>query len=260
MTRSEIITKLTNRGYHAEAHDVIKNGVKMEGVRIVTEGKNVSPVIYVEQFAYSENPIDEIIATYENSKGFDFDTDILMNRDYVLSHLFIGLQREGCENIVKKLIRELKGIEKYLYIRIDHEMTAKLTPWLLQNADISEKEAWKIAENNTFEVTEIRSMGEMFGNSEMDSPFFVMTTKEKNRGASAILNKKQLKEFCISQDVNAIFMLPSSIHEVLIIPYSPLFNLDDLTEMVKEVNATQVKAYEQLADRAYKLTIIKERR
>lgn len=55
-------------------------------------------------------------------------------------------------------------------------------------------------------------------------------------------------------------MLPSSIHEVLIIPYSSLFNLDDLTEMVKEVNATQVEAYEQLADRAYKLTIIKERR
>ena len=260
MTRNEIITELTNRGYKVEVHNVIKNGVEMEGVRFIEERKNISPVIYVEQYRYSANPIDEIIATYENSKGVEFDTDILMDRDYVLSHLYIGLQREGYEDIVKKLVRELKGIEKYLYVRLNDEMTTKVTPRFLESANVSKTEAWKIAEKNTFEEAEIKTMGEMLGNPNMNSPFFVMTNKGKTRGASAVLNKKLLKEFCISQDVNAVFVVPSSIHEVLIIPYSSLFDLDALTEMVKEVNATQVEAYEQLTDRAYKLTIIKERR
>ena len=46
-------------------------------------------------------------------------------------------------------------------------------------------------------------------------------------------------------------MLPSSIHEMLILPYNESINMDDLSFMVADVNATQVEPEERLTDRAY---------
>jgi hypothetical protein len=48
MTREIIINELNNRGYKAEAQNTIKNGVELEGIRILTSG-NIAPVIYTEE-------------------------------------------------------------------------------------------------------------------------------------------------------------------------------------------------------------------
>lgn len=49
--------------------------------------------------------------------------------------------------------------------------------------------------------------------------------------------------------------MPSSIHEFLVIPYKEQYNIDKLSEMVKEVNLTEVNPIEQLADKAYLITV-----
>ena len=47
------------------------------------------------------------------------------------------------------------------------------------------------------------------------------------------------------------FILPSSIHEVLIVPDNGNMSLSDLEAMVKEVNATQVAPEDKLTDSVY---------
>lgn len=47
------------------------------------------------------------------------------------------------------------------------------------------------------------------------------------------------------------FILPSSIHEVLIVPDNGQMGLRDLEDMVKEVNATQVAPEDKLTDSVY---------
>ena len=47
------------------------------------------------------------------------------------------------------------------------------------------------------------------------------------------------------------FILPSSIHELLVVPKQDGMELSDLEAMVKEVNATQVAPEEKLSDHVY---------
>ena len=48
------------------------------------------------------------------------------------------------------------------------------------------------------------------------------------------------------------YLLPSSIHEALVVPDRPDMEVDSLAAMVREVNATQVAKDEQLSDHVYR--------
>jgi hypothetical protein len=52
-----------------------------------------------------------------------------------------------------------------------------------------------------------------------------------------------------------LFVIPSSIHEMMIAPYDSRFKLEELSAMVKEINETQVAPEERLTDRAYILSL-----
>jgi hypothetical protein len=51
-------------------------------------------------------------------------------------------------------------------------------------------------------------------------------------------------------------MLPSSIHEVIIIPYiDSSMTIEEFSSMVSEINNTQVSPEERLTDKAYLINI-----
>lgn len=69
-------------------------------------------------------------------------------------------------------------------------------------------------------------------------------------GAAYLLQKDELHK--LSRKLNSnLYILPSSIHELIIIPYSDRISKDDLLTMVQDVNATQVAPDEFLADNIY---------
>ncbi len=82
----------------------------------------------------------------------------------------------------------------------------------------------------------------------MENPMFCLTNKAKMNGASLLLQediRKQIGE-CLGSDY---FVIPSSIHEVLILPDNGIFQVPELNAMVQEVNETQVERQEQLSDK-----------
>ena len=82
----------------------------------------------------------------------------------------------------------------------------------------------------------------------IENPMFCLTNERKMNGASLLLQediRKQIGE-CLGCDY---FVLPSSIHEVLILPDTGAFEVQELNAMVKEVNETQVERQEQLSDK-----------
>ena len=48
-----------------------------------------------------------------------------------------------------------------------------------------------------------------------------------------------------------LYILPSSVHEVILIPKDDTMEWEKLQEMVKEVNSTQVEDVEILSDSVY---------
>ena len=280
MTREMIIKELQNRGYNAKLQNSIKNGVELEGICILTN-TNIAPVIYTEAIienAERENiSLDEVVSAivdiYENHKTLNFDINMLRNKDSVLNSIYIGLQKTSNE-IIEKRECDLEGIESYIYIRIEADTnedefhTVKISKEFLDNLNISVSEAWERAEANTNEETTLETMAEVMANllgllgydynEEMDedeeTPVFVLSNKCKNKGASAILNKRVLKEFGKKYHTERIIMLPSSIHETLLIPYTGQ-DIETFSEMVCETNNMAVDPIERLTDRAYIITI-----
>ena len=274
MTREMIITELQNRGYNAEAQTNIKNGVPFEGIKIMTDS-NIVPIIYTDDIlrrAEEENRdldevVEAVIRIYEANRSVDFDVNELFDREFILSNIFIGVQRKGNEKLIKRDC-ELDGIESYLYIRgaktESDTYFIKLNVGLLEKVDITEEEAWERAQYNTNEETNIQSMAEvmaeMYGmeySEEMEerTPFYVISNSCKTRGASAILNKEALAQFGKKHNVSKVIVLPSSVHEMLLIPYERGMDLEEYSTMVSEVNATEVNLEERLTDRAYIVTV-----
>lgn len=79
---------------------------------------------------------------------------------------------------------------------------------------------------------------------------YVLSNHSKLFGASCILYQNLLKK--ISEHFSSsLYILPSSIHEVIIIPSNDCSSLSQFTQMVQEVNETQLSAEEILSDHAY---------
>ena len=68
-------------------------------------------------------------------------------------------------------------------------------------------------------------------------------------GAAAITRPEILKG--ITDKMGPVYVLPSSIHEVLIIPKSQAPDVESLKAMVREVNETVVRPEEQLSGNVY---------
>lgn len=268
MTRESIINELVKRGYKAEPYDTIKNSVLFEGIRILTS-ENVAIVIYsepiIERAIRNGKSLDdvmkEVLRIYEKNKDKKFDTEKFSSREFVIHNIMIGLQRTGTEILIKRAT-EFDGIESYLYLRVNQcdgeEKSIKIKPEHLEVFGIDEEEAWKYAEKNTFAETEIVSMSLLFEFiTELDNEneLFIVSNSIRTNGASAILNKEAIREISEKIGVHKWIVLPSSIHEMLIKPYSESCDVEYCSEVVASINENQVKPSERLTNKAYVIEV-----
>ncbi len=82
------------------------------------------------------------------------------------------------------------------------------------------------------------------------TPMYVLTNTGRTHGAACILYHNLLDEFAKRINDN-LYILPSSIHEIIIVPASLAGKASELREMVKEINETQVEEEEVLSDSVY---------
>ena len=267
MNITEILMILASKGYPAKEHDVVKNGVTCKGIMLKT-GTNANPVFYLNDIL-CENDTEEkvanrIIAFYKSSPIPPIKPDVLKDRKWVLDHLTIALQRTSDEDLVKKGTN-FDGIEQYLLLidkNDDGAFSIKVTAPLLKNIGITESDAWDVADIHLINSFEIKSLGSVLGDAIFDTfpgedrvGLHVVTTKNKIKGAAAILWHGALKEFANKYDTDKLVIIPSSVHEMLIIPYDGTQEINEFSALVKEVNASQVPPEEQLADQAYLITV-----
>ena len=78
----------------------------------------------------------------------------------------------------------------------------------------------------------------------------MLTNQHKLNGSVCILYRHLLKDIA-DRMKSDLYILPSSVHEVLLIPASDRTAASDLTDMVRDVNTTQLAQEEILSDHVY---------
>ena len=81
-------------------------------------------------------------------------------------------------------------------------------------------------------------------------PLLVLTNNRRYLGAACILYKGLLERFA-EKSGKSFYILPSSIHEVILLPEDKVNNSKNLLHMVAEVNRTQLNPEEVLSDTVY---------
>jgi len=130
---------------------------------------------------------------------------------------------------------------------------------------IEEEELHQAARNNAerYQPVKIRGMEDLLydlgrkigvevSEAKTCRPFlFVLTNSKGSFGASALLFEEELEYFA-NRIENDFYILPSSVHEVILVPDCAEFSAEYFRSMVKEINATQVDATEVLSDNIYR--------
>ena len=94
---------------------------------------------------------------------------------------------------------------------------------------------------------------EMMGMSTDEEQMYVLSNSIKVNGASALLDTKMMEE--IIEKVGDFYILPSSIHETLVVPVKSGMDVESLEAMVREVNSTQLQPDEILSNRVYSYSL-----
>ena len=253
MTKNDIVNELNKMGYEVREENVVKNGVEFLGISIIDSDRYMIPVFYVEDIitkaeqsgATVKEIVRDMLKIHNDAlrESEELNKPIHFNREDFLKRLYV------------KCKTEFEGIEKYLFLRMealnDAIYSAKISKNILKNVDVDESEAWETAENNVRKETEIIQLSR-FPMSAEECEMFVISNKSRFRGASAVLNKKVMKAFANLVNTKKIMILPSSIHEMILIPcHDCEYDIESCSEIVKLVNENEVELTEQLTDRAY---------
>ena len=89
------------------------------------------------------------------------------------------------------------------------------------------------------------------GNLPKEEQTYVASVEGYVNGAGVIAYQDFMEKASERVGNNSFFILPSSIHELLIIPDNGKFDLQELKNMVKEVNTTTVDPADKLTDSVY---------
>ena len=269
ITREMIIEELRSRGYNAVENDVYKNGdVKLEAIIIRAE-ERITPTIYVSSIVANSATVKEAAdiaeQIYQQHRVTTFDIDSLTNPDYIREHVRIGIEKAGASNADLSRDCEIDDLVQYMYLaahdpRMGH-YSVRITPSLLAAAQLDDDELWELAMQNTENNIRIESMSAVIADivneelqDELDDlmpPLYVISNRERFKGAAGILNRRVLEHFAAEHNVKKLVILPSSVHECILVPcHDEDVHIADFDDMVRSVNAEQVADDEQLLNRA----------
>ena len=273
-------------GYSVDITTVTKNNdCKYVALVIKDATTNISPSIYLEN-AYEQykagrclhDILDDIADVYETHKvAGDFDVsgiiDFAMAKDNICLKLVSASRNtELLSGVPHKNVLDMAMI---FYIIVGHGMeglaTVTVRNELMDTWGITVDELYDIALYNTERKCKgvVKSMSAIMTEiladrmdeeaasefydlyiGENDIPMYVVTNEDKLNGAITVFYTGLLKKVAERLDSN-LYILPSSIHEAILVPVSVDMPVDYLRSMVVEVNSSEVADNEILSDSVY---------
>lgn len=257
-------------------HTALKNnGYERVGLTISEKHINLSPTIYLEEyFKYFEDDdsindiADSILHVYHEVR-FDHSWQVhtISNFELIKEKIVYKIIHAPQNETLLKTLPSLPYLDFavvfYILFEVDDNGTATIpvTEDLLRLWNTSLKELFHIAMKNTPKLLPpvfkpMRIVVEELLEHPYDEDLqdndvmFVLTNPLRSLGAACILYDNVLLHIGNFLKEN-YYVLPSSIHEVIIIPESQAPGKETLNDMVVEINKTQVAIEDVLSNHVY---------
>ena len=270
--------ELAVRGADVEltARRVDKMNESYDAITVRPTDSSIGVNISVEKaFAAYENgtPIPEIAEHFADAveKGFrespQVDLESISDYEQMKSKLSMEVvsaekNAELLESVPHERMEDMAVVYRFVLDQTDSgNGTILVTNQLLEQYGITKEQLRADAMENAPEIrpSEIRGMSEVMSElapglipevAPEDEQMFVATVPDKIHGAGVIAYPNFMEDAAQKMGGD-FFVLPSSIHEVLLVKDNGQMTAKELEKMVKEVNATQVEPADQLTDHVY---------
>ena len=260
------------------------NDQQLTGLMIRTEDTNIAPNIYLEGYyeQYQDGKdIEDIVrdiadVRVKHEMNQDFDVSKITDFDQVKDHIICKLVNAelNADYLADKPHTMVEDLAVVYAIDLggneSGHMSAPITNSLMEQYGITQEELHDIALHNLSESQiEFKTMRDvlvdmmfpdgiqpddprvfMLPPEEENPSMYVLSNADKLNGAAALLDAKTMED--ISEKLGGDFVvLPSSIHENIVLPVTEDMDRHTLEAMVQDVNAGQVAPEERLSDHVY---------
>ena len=263
-----------------------KNNVELDCFEVRKADNNVAPSIYFSGDENIEEIAERTMRALNTVP--EIDVTKLIDPDYILHNAFPKLYSYTAENVhgfnnqgvsfypvvhtMHKILDETNFYDGAMVaIAVEVEKVNEnigsflLSDNHLKHAGLNFDQVYAQAIRNMEEAYHIQSMDEIMREMlsapwedmginiddlipDSEPKMYVLTNTRKFYGASMILSGKVLKKAESTLGTGEYFIIPSSVHEVILVPDTGNMDPWELKQMVKDVNATQVAPNERLFD------------
>lgn len=282
----EIVRLLRGRtgdGVQASVYSSLKNnGFRRVGIRFSEEGSRVSPTIYLEEFydryragAEAGELSGELLKLYRRIRPDPaWEGEKVQRYEEIKDRIVYKLVNRGQNEELLKQTPYMPYLDLAVLFCVLMEAdpaSGRVTTMLIQYEqlswwDVSAEAVYRQAAKNTERLLPcecsalgllieelLQLQGEAAEKAEElsgEESMYVMTNRMRSFGASAVLYPGCLEAMADYFQEN-FFVLPSSIHEMILIPESRAASKERLDAIVREVNAGMVSREDFLSDHTY---------
>ena len=247
-------------GLNIDRKEVQKGGV-MKSALIVMIREELGLTIYESNFndCTSDEDVLERFNNMVNSHDKITNNDIkqlreCINADNIKDNCFVSLLPRVNDDIKSHCyVKEFMDLVAIVRFNISGGVAN-----LPRNNDLySEEDVWMWAESNTDKNVIMLDLNELLINAgeDIDSQPSMIAISNSNKfyGAGAIFSettRKKIKMFCDNKGIDEAVIIPSSIHEVIILNKENV-DLEDINGIINSVNSQDIAEEDILSNHAY---------
>ena len=276
----ELVNKELGDDYELEIKDVLKNnGQLYHGLEVKKRLSNIAPVLYLDGYyeQYKRNIANiegislEVARTFKQHENDNIDMSYITDFENVRDNIMVkAINFEGNSKLLEGLV-----YEKYLdlamvyYIGVDFPVDGAgcimvkkemLKTWGIRKSELRvaakenmKKQPYKL--ENIFDlIIKINGLdGEQLYPEEMrgeNGDVFVLSNPDRLYGGRLLYDIDKLSKITDKLGKH-YYIIPSSIHELILIRDRLDLEIDYIRQMVHEVNRTTVVPEEVLSDNVY---------
>lgn len=265
------VRKNLPEGYTCDLHSVVKNNdTLLDALTVVPTGAILAPTLYLngyyERYCAGEDfghILDQVLATASDPcPEASFDLTQFTDYEKAKGRIVCRLINHERNRIFLRDVPHVEFLDLSIifYCLLSEDVSGSATVVIHER----HRESWHVttddllaaARQNTKRLLSVQLddlqtllLRLTKTTSDFSGPMYVLTNRLRLHGASALLDTDFLNDFAKSNR-SGFYVLPSSIHEVLLLPSEETFTAP-LRHIVRDINRSVLSKDEVLSDEVY---------